>query len=261
MHYRFFSDAPPPDSPPSLEDRAIWAQLAKESKIHSDVVLQPLPSGYGDKEHNLYAVRARYQIKWALRQMPNMTFFLRIDDDSFLCLHKLIYELKSSPREQFFWGRFWCKERRHRADENFMLFSRDVIELLADDRLTGRLLPFDDEVTLGWNFGYWSWVLNLTTFDDQKRIDAQQGYLTEYMHGDGKGEVGDFCDKHLYAHHVKEAVMTKVFEKTQTRVMYPLPLREQADEGCPGTTQSFVPKRHSAKLPDLIISRSNKAPS
>lgn len=263
--YRFFTDEPPPSAKFAYEPRSkdTWSQLAKESAEHHDLVFQPFPTGYGDKEHNLYARRARYQIAWALQRMHAFTFFLRVDDDSFLCLHKLVYELKSVPRRQFFWGRFWCREGRNRADENFMLFSRDVVELLANDALVGRLLPYDDQVTLGWNFGYWSWVLNLTIFDDQKRLDAQQGNLTEYMHRAIPADertLASFCDKFLYAHHVKASTMRATYAATTTHMMYHLPERLGPADTCERSVQSFVPARHSHALPDLRIGRSLNAP-
>lgn len=262
VSYRFFSDAPPSSRRLESGSRIDWARLRREVASYNDVVLQPLQMGYGDKEHNVYAQRGRYQAAWAL-QHATLTFFLRVDDDSFLCLHKLLYELKSMDRRQLFWGRFWCREGRNRADENFMLFSSDVVQLLANEELVGRLLPFDEQVTLGWNFGYWSWVLNLTVFDDQKRLDAQQGYLTEYMHqqmpADDK-QLAVFCDNFIYAHHVKASTMRAAYKATKTHMMYHLPRRTGPQETCSRRAQTFVPARHSKLLPDLRIGRSANAP-
>lgn len=261
VSYRFFSDAPPPPREIAMDPptKPIWSGLQQESAQHQDLVLQPLRTGYGNKEHNAYAQRARYQVKWALENVPHLDFFLRIDDDSFLCLDKLIYELKSLPRSQFLWGRFWCREGRNRADENFMLLSRDVVQLLANDELVGTIIPYDDEVTLGWNLGYWSWMFNLTIFDDQHRLDGQQGYLTDYMHQavpNKSKNLGEFCDKHMYAHHVSAKTMLAAFKQTRIPLLYPLPERRGPDETCPRQSQSFVPARHSTSLPDLLITRS-----
>lgn len=250
--YRFFTDSPP--SLRSATNASMWRSLRNEVSAHDDVVLQPLPSGYGTNSENEYGQRALYQLHWAVHNLQSR-YFLRIDDDSFLCLHRLLYELRTAPVEQFFWGRFWCREGRNRADENFMLFSADVVDLLTDDRLVGRLLPFDEHVTLGWNFGYWSWILNLTVFDDQTRIDAQQGYLTKYMHGDGQME--PFCQRFLYAHHVAPDVMKAAFRNTTTHVMYSMPVRRSPKETCGEGEQSFVPGRHSSKLPAVKITRTS----
>lgn len=256
--YRFFTDAPPPTRTAYSARAEIWRNLAEENSRHNDIVQQPLPTGYGDNEHNAYGRRALFQAHWATQEYEEITHFLRIDDDSFLCLHRLVYELKSAPREQFFWGRFWCRQGRNRADENFMLFSADIVRLLADRNLTGRLLPFDDSVTLGWNFGYWSWVLNLTIFDDQLRLDAQQGYLTRYMHENATSDMDNrasFCNRFMYAHHVPAHAMRAAFAVAKTHLMYKLPVRRGPSQTCSRRAQSFVPGRHSKSLPNLRLER------
>lgn len=256
VSYRFFTDSPPSIKSSGNELPEVWRTIVHESRLHNDLIFQPLGSGYGTNEHNKYGERALYQLHWNSRH-ASMDHFLRVDDDSFLCLHRLLYELKSAPREQFFWGKFWCREGRNRADENFMLFSRDVADLLANEELVGKVLPFDKEVTLGWNFGYWSWVLNLTIFDDQKRIDAQQGYLTKYMHGkEGFEKASEFCERFIYAHHVTPEAMHAAFKSAAPHLMYSIPQRTSPAETCKLNTQSFVPGRHSAVLPHVKITRS-----
>lgn len=253
VSYRFFSDAPPSTRTSYSSNSSLWRELAFEGSTHGDIVQQPLPSGYGDKEHNAYGLRALFQAQWAIMKYARLDYFLRVDDDSFLCLHRLIYELKSTPREQFFWGRFWCNQGRNRADENFMLFSADIVRLFADDTITGRLMPFDRHVTLGWNFGYWSWILNMTIFDDQNRIDAQQGYLTTYMHSNESETDTGFCNKLIYAHHVPEHAMRMAFANTKTHLMYTLPDRRGPRETCKQEDHSFIAARHSKFLPNIKI--------
>jgi hypothetical protein len=256
VEYRFFSDARPAaaGAPPGAD---VWDALEAEGGAERDLVLQPLATGYGSNSENAYGQRALYQLAWARRRYGGgLEFFLRVDDDSFLCLHRLLYELKTAPRAQFFWGRFWCREGRNRADENFMLFSADVAALLGDDAYVGKILPFDESVTLGWNFGLWSWVMNLTVFDDQTRLDAQQGYLTDYMHAPqaaDRGALSAFCDVHMYAHHVHAPVALAAYEQTTARMMYPIPKRTSPRETCSSAQRSFLPGRHSSKLPNVRI--------
>ena len=255
VRYKFFTDAPPSEwRVQRLRTGRIWKELAAETRMYNDIVLQPIPGGYGNKEHNAYGRRAIYQMKWFVNNL-NTAFYLRIDDDSFLCMHRLVYELKTCAKEQFFWGRYWCKEGRNRADENFMLFSSDIIQLLSNDEIRGKLLPFDEEVTLGWNFGYWAWILNISIFDDQTRIDAQQGYLTEYMHAKGgfKG-IEQFCERFIYAHHVGVEAMKKAFDSATTHLMYDSVKRTSPVETC-GNRGGFVANRHSSKLPNVKIER------
>lgn len=253
VSYRFFSDAPPSTRTAYSSNGSLWRELALEGSTRGDIVQQPLPGGYGDNEDNAYGLRALFQARWAVTKFGGLKYFLRVDDDSFLCLHRLIYELKSTPAEQFFWGRFWCNQGRNRADENFMLFSADIVRLFADDTMTGRLIPFDPHVTLGWNFGFWSWMLNITMFDDQNRIDAQQGYLTTYMHSNNSETTMGFCDDLIYAHHVPEQAMRKAFAQTKTHLMYTLPDRHGPRETCKQEAHSFIPARHSKLLPNIKI--------
>lgn len=254
VSYKFFTDVRPNDD---VENIALWKNITVEKQKYNDVVEQPLRGGYGDNENNEYSKRALFQMKYALTNHPTTSYYLRIDDDSFLCLHKLIYEMKALPRSQFFWGKFWCKQNRNRADESFMFFSSDIVMLLLNDRITSKLLPFDNHVTLGWNFGYWSWVLNVTVFDDQRRIDSQQHYLTTYMHQDTAGESKyPFCETFMYAHHVRSTqVIHSTFEDTNTRIMYDLPQRTSQSETCEPIDRSFIPRRHSKVLPDVRLER------
>lgn len=264
--YAFFSDARPARDIPTWnadgaedfsadERKRTWDGLEAEAAAFGDVLLQDIETGYGSSSANMYGRRALFQVAH-VRASYAVDFFLRIDDDSFLCLHRLLYELASAPAKQFFWGRYWCREGRNRADENFMLFSGDVAALLGDEEYVGGILPFDDGVTLGWNFGYWAWVLNLTVFDDQHRIDAQQGYLTEYMHGAEAApeDLAQFCDNFIYAHQVQASVALAAFQHTSTRLMYSVPKRTTSRETCKAGVLSFLPARHSSKLPNVRVS-------
>lgn len=265
VHYRFYSDERRPVSGSASsrvveeQDNEVWNILEEEVSTRNDIVLQPLDSGYGRTDDNEFGKRALFQLRWATNKF-DFAYFLRIDDDSFLCLHKLLYELKAAPRRQFLWGRFWCREGRNRADENFLMLSEDVAKFVTDNENVGKIIPFDDKVTFGWNMGYLSWILNLTIFDDQTRLDSQQGYLTEHMHSADTSAAalfGSFCDDFIYAHHVHAAVMLEAFVQTKTRLMYPIPKITGPRETCPVGQQSFVPSRHSGRLPDVRVSAVN----
>eukprot|EP00188_Purpureofilum_apyrenoidigerum_P004055 Plantae.Rhodophyta-Purpureofilum_apyrenoidigerum.ctg4426.p1 GENE.Plantae.Rhodophyta-Purpureofilum_apyrenoidigerum.ctg4426~~Plantae.Rhodophyta-Purpureofilum_apyrenoidigerum.ctg4426.p1 ORF type:complete len:354 (+),score=60.92 Plantae.Rhodophyta-Purpureofilum_apyrenoidigerum.ctg4426:86-1147(+) len=256
VEYKFFSDDPDSSgsSAAELSNELIGNLLFERSEIR-DLVLMPLESGYGTKEDNMFLARALYQFQYA-QDNYNFRYFLRIDDDSFLCLHRLVFEADSYPKKQFFMGRYWCKSGRHRADENFMMFSADVAEFFSPP---SSLLPLDPKVTFAWNFGLLSQVLNLTIFDDQTRIDAQQKYLTDYMHHDNptdehSNDYKTFCTRFIYAHHVKSAqVMEKVYNETTTHLLYDAPNMMSKEGGCKIADQSFIPARHSKALPNIII--------
>jgi len=232
--------------------------LQDEHRSHGDIVRQPLPGGY-----TAFGRRALYQLRYAVDHY-NFTHFLRIDDDSFLCLHRLLYELRLRPTQRFFWAKFWCKAGRNRADENFMLMSQDVVRFVLRGVEETSLLPFDESVTFAWNFGLWTWFLNLTVLDDIDRIDAQQqGYLTDYMHGEtiesnseNATRAAQFCHRYIYAHHVNAQISTQTFELTNSRIstLYSVPPLRSNKVTCSRSQLSYIPGRHSKTLPSIIVS-------
>uniref|UniRef100_A0A7S3A1T7 Hexosyltransferase n=1 Tax=Rhodosorus marinus TaxID=101924 RepID=A0A7S3A1T7_9RHOD len=100
--YKFFSDHPQyaDDS-----DKQHAEKLLFEAKAEKDMVLMNIEGGYGTKEDNNFLDRALYQFEYASKNY-DFDYFLRVDDDSFLCLHRLMFELKSYPSRQFFMGRY-----------------------------------------------------------------------------------------------------------------------------------------------------------
>jgi hypothetical protein len=106
-------------------------------------------------------------------------------------------------------------------DENFLLFSRDVVSFIVSG-VEHNILAFDGSVNFAVNLAFWTHFMNLTLFDDHSRIDAQQGKLTRYMHeaynqaftefNPVEGSYDTFCNYYLYAHHVHPNVMQKVYE-------------------------------------------------
>lgn len=260
VSYRFFTDE---DVSRGREDHLIWDNVVQEVKHYEDVVqMHGIHGGYGTADGNVFGLRGLWQMRWALDEY-SFDYYLRIDDDSYLCLQRLLFELKDAPRKNLFWGRFWCRPGRNRADESFMLWSRNVVEWIVENGGENGLVPWDNDVTLGWNWGYWSWLLNLTIIDDAKGIDSQQGYLTNYMHGgfDEKHgvpvlseKVGDFCDRFLFAHHIVPDTIRKVHIKAKRRLLY-RPRQVRKGRACPSGDQSFLPGRHSKKLPQIHIQK------
>lgn len=171
----------------------------QEASQHDDLVLMDVVGG-----HTNFLERFDSQVKW-LQERYMFDYFLRVDDDGFLCIDQLMVDLKVLPKSGLFWGKYFCEEGRVVADENFMLFSVDVIHLLINS-----LFRRQGHATFAAHFGLWQHVLNLTIVDDRARIDAQQGYLTTFMHKRTASETDkqsctDFCSKYIWAHHVHDA--------------------------------------------------------
>ena len=133
ISYRFFTDYP-------LNEEE-WAQFKNESSVNQDIVLHPANLRRG---HYLpaYLHRGIFHMGWALEHFE-LDYYLRIDDDGFLCLHKLYHELSHGlyPTERFFMGKYHCVVDRGRADENFMLLSQDIAHMIIDHQAILRTVP------------------------------------------------------------------------------------------------------------------------
>ena len=180
-----------------------------ESLMHGDMVLSPpdVAGGYWNS-----MPRFLFQIKW-FRERYRFDYFLRIDDDGFLCLDSVMRDLEHAPTHHFFWGKYFCLQGKVVADENFMLFSQDLIEFFLSSALR-----INEKATFAAHFGLWQHMMDLQVLDDRGRIHAQQGWLkhAKYMQ-DGKN-VKDFCQNHIWSHHVRhENVFSQVFALSKAR--------------------------------------------
>lgn len=76
--------------------------LQKESEQHnSDLVILDGPSGRN------FATRLLNAMEWASANVE-FDFFLRVDDDHYICLDRLLKELPYRPREKLYWGHIHC---------------------------------------------------------------------------------------------------------------------------------------------------------
>lgn len=175
---------------------------------NNDTVLAPSKGGYRGS-----TLRFFDQAEW-FQERYDFDYFLRVDDDGFLCLPSLLQDLEqgNAPTANFFWGKYFCGTSVV-ADENFMLFSADLIQFFLASK---RTLRINEKATFAANFGLWQHMMHLQVLDDRDRIDAQQGYLTEYMRKGNK--VKDFCQSHIWAHHVTEPqVFKQVYQLAKHR--------------------------------------------
>ena len=111
---------------------------------YNDIELQPL---LGGRE---FGYRFLNHIKWAMAKF-NFQYLLRIDDDYYLCLKRLLSELPNRPRENLVWGFYHCEVGITWMDEAFMIFSKDVIQnFLAQNKSTMLCHPHADQQIALW---------------------------------------------------------------------------------------------------------------
>lgn len=84
---RFFTD--------SLSDMEpkVRTVLANESIEYGDLEFMPIPKGYN------FGLRLLWLMEWSM-QKYNFDFFLRMDDDYFVCLKRLLFEIPFRPQKR-----------------------------------------------------------------------------------------------------------------------------------------------------------------
>ncbi|CAM9583175.1 unnamed protein product [Ascophyllum nodosum] len=125
---RFFTESPNAEDGEGEPGAETVEALAKESMEHGDIIVQDIKSG----------MNFGLKLLWAMRWMSDhysFDFFLRLDDDYFICLERLLDELhcfslpggQSSP---IYAGYRACR-RDHEAsyvDESYILLSSVLID-------------------------------------------------------------------------------------------------------------------------------------
>lgn len=107
-------------------------------------------------------------MEWAFER-HKFDFFLRIDDDHFLCLDRLLYELEFRPKQALYWGFVHCKPKIVRVDEAWLILTHDLVEEILDKRNNTTLLcsPYGDQAVALWMMES---AKNITFFMDNERI-------------------------------------------------------------------------------------------
>ena len=115
--------------------------------------LQPLEGG------REFGLRFLNQIKWTQAKF-DFQYLLRIDDDYFLCLKRLVSELPTRPKENLVWGHFHCQANITWIDEAFMIFSPDIIHKFLSQNESAMLChPHADQ-----QIGLWLNNMSKTQF-------------------------------------------------------------------------------------------------
>lgn len=84
---RFFTD--------SLSDMEpkVQSVLANESAKYGDLEFMPIPKGYN------FGLRLLWLMEWSVERY-DFDFFLRMDDDYFVCLERLLFEMPFRPQKR-----------------------------------------------------------------------------------------------------------------------------------------------------------------
>ena len=120
-------------------------------------------------------------------------YFLRIDDDHFLCVDHLLHELPHRPREALYWGFIHCRPNVVRVDEAWLMLTADLVEEILEAKRNSTLLchPYGDQAVAMWITAS---SKNVTYFMDNDRIvHKSAGRDASYLRG-------DICERFLSLH-------------------------------------------------------------
>jgi len=122
----------------------IGQKVAQENEKYKDMAFQNLRGGVE------FGKRFLYHMIWAL-QNYEFDYFMRMDDDYFLCLERFIKELPMPRRSMYHWGFVHCVPSIVRPEESIILFSRDLHERLLDqDPALIKSHPWADQMVATW---------------------------------------------------------------------------------------------------------------
>lgn len=199
VEVRFFTEKPSPRS-------ADEAALEEESAAHGDLVLMDIEPGMN------FALK----LLWAMRWMDTyfeFEFFLRLDDDYFLCLRRLLDELAATLEVglhplNIYAGHMYCKKGRGQAriDEAFLLLSAELVHraLVTPDLKCSAHAG----VTAGWWFTRGN---QLNQLDDVRWVhDPRMDHDGRFLQQPSESS-REICVEHVGVHHVFPEVMPHIW--------------------------------------------------
>lgn len=167
-----------------LEDHAQLNLILQERNRYKDLELQPLPQGVQ------FGQRFLNSIKWATAKF-DFQYLLKLDDDYFICLKRLLSELPLRPKRNLVWGHFHCEMGITWADEAFVIFSGDMIhKFLAQDENKMLCHPFADQ-----QFSIWLKSMTKVYFHDNRlHHDTPASFLPKFK------RIKNVCDSYIGMH-------------------------------------------------------------
>ncbi|EDO26286.1 predicted protein, partial [Nematostella vectensis] len=138
--------------------------LQQERAKYGDVEFLPLKGG----------VRFTYRLLWMMflaLEKYDFKFILKADDDYFVCLEHLNFDIRSRLQEKFLvWGWLHCERGSQWTDEGLIIFGRDFVDEIVKRNQTLQCHPFGDQAIGLWINALARDGLEVTFFADNKRL-------------------------------------------------------------------------------------------
>ncbi|XP_066923892.1 uncharacterized protein [Clytia hemisphaerica] len=170
-------------------------KIQEENRQYNDMLFMPIKGGHR------FAERLVWMLQWYTENY-DFQYFLRVDDDYFICMERLLYELPYRPKSGLYWGYTHCTDNVIRVDEGWMLLSRDIIdEALSKLDTTLPCHPFGDQAVALW---IKESKLDINWFPDNNRIVHQATAYNEHQY-----MFNGFCNVYLAMHGSYQLQMLK----------------------------------------------------
>ena len=173
----------------------------EEMKAHEDLVILDIEPGMN------FALKLLESMRW-MSEHFTFDFFLRLDDDYFLCLDRLLVELDSSRLAIYpetippiYAGSLWCKPGDSRMDEAYLLLSKQLVD---------RVLGIEDLMCAahgGTTAGYWFTIGSSANKEGDvlwlhdSRLVLYEHLNAEYLRSTSQRGSTSVCENHIGIHH------------------------------------------------------------
>ena len=161
---RFFTDG-------KELDNDTKSALLKEKEKFGDLELLPVKNGYWFSHRYLWA------LFWAFERY-DFQFFLRTDDDYFICLNNFNNDLQFRKQEKLlYWGNLGCDPKMVAMDEGFLIVSKDIAQELIKRNESLYCHPMGGQMIAMWINLLEKEHYNVTYFADNSRLIHYRAYL------------------------------------------------------------------------------------
>ena len=192
--YKFFTDER--ELKPDIK-----RQLIRERILQSDLEFTPTRGGYWMSHRFLYA------LFWAFKRYK-FKFFMRLDDDYFLCLNHLMDDLQYRGEKFLYWGWLRCRPRMVAMDEGFVIFSTELLREIMRRNNSLCCHPYGDQMMAMWLYRLEREGYDVKYFADNNRVLHQ--------HNNSDLLKRDFCSTKLAIHQAYPTQMHEYWKLTSS---------------------------------------------
>lgn len=179
----------------------MMAKLKKEQDEYKDIEFLPTKQGYWFTHRFLYAMFWGYE-------RYDFSFYLRLDDDYFVCLNNLMNDLQQRKHEKLlYWGWLHCNPKIVNIDEGFLITSIDLVQEIIKRNHSLCCHPMGDQMVAMWVNGLDHEGYDVTYFPDNARLMHFRKHL--------KSGDRDMCKRILGVHEAYPEQMHRYWSNTK----------------------------------------------